>query len=106
MRRNKYFAVDAWHCRGVICDVYGRNSSFAILNCKDAINSNGVIEGDVITMNVESDVRIFSRSNSIARIEVADGINLVASTNGSIDVVLKIVVINVATDGSFSNSII
>ena len=106
MRRSKYIAVDVWHSERIVCNVDSRYCCFAILDCEHTIYSDSIVDRNIITADIKSYVGSFGWSDGVARVEVANCINFVAGADGGVDVVLKVVIINVAADGSFGDRII
>ena len=79
---------------------------FTILDCEFTVNRD-CVTGDYVEANeINSNISIRVGSYSVWSSKVTDDINLISSPARSIDVVLEVIVVNVATNSSLRNGII
>ena len=99
MRGSEDLAIYVWHGLRVVVDIDGRDGRFAVLDRQLAVNLDGVSDREGMAIDVDCDVFARRDVEAVAcRKVVADNIDFVASADGSIDVVLNIVIINIAAD--------
>ena len=79
---------------------------FAIGNIKSAIISPVVAGLYDIAVDVEINCGVFWNSDRIGSVKITDGVDWVAGADGCIDVVLEIVIVDVAMNGCFADGAI